>query len=477
MKRLVGAAVCLILLHGGGVVAPVYAQAPAIAGAAAVSGLISGLKDLVKQIEDSGHSLIEHGNVALGQQQVLMASTLSATISQFQEAYKSSLTLTFDKVDVQTQNAYKSLDSLVKNADKIRASTVADAQHLIYKTQGAANQLLGTLPFAKRRPVYYGFTMRDILIAANIPPTDIEILGFYLTDSELKYRKPKITVADVVIPDDKIDAQFDRVKVQLPDDLRKKLRLANTPCEPIRTFPVKIKVFYTEHPWLSKAASYFDSEADFNGQASPGKPLYEITAEFTGTKTTTAPVGSSFSVSSGQLNVGCEETHSTGAQWTAPAGASQINPTAHWANTSNLKSQAQTAAATGLTATASGSITGLDKQGFGIKNCPGGGHGELILSGSYVMPVTSTGPFSQSSLTTAASESSIVVPSGDGVKLTSVTIRFKKRNCASVFDEVTFPIPDDPNRNVQQTSTKGFFSVRYDRGNLTISGTDLLAGN
>src|ERR1700690_1929603 len=80
---------------------PTYAQVPeVIAGGATLTGLISGLKGLAKQIEDSGHSLIDHGNAALGQQQVLMASTLSATIAQFEQAYKSSLTLTFDKIDV-----------------------------------------------------------------------------------------------------------------------------------------------------------------------------------------------------------------------------------------------------------------------------------------------------------------------------------------------------------------------------------------
>jgi hypothetical protein len=212
----------LLLFFNPVSISPTYAQVPeAIAGGASLSGLTSGLKGLAKQIEDSGHSLIEHGNAALGQQQVLMASTLNAIISQFEEAYKSSLTLTFDKVDVQTQNAYKERNKTVKNADKIRTATVTHAQHLIYQTQGAANQLLGTLPFAKRSPVYYGFTTRDILAAAHASPTDIEILGFYLADSNLNYRKPKITVADLVIPADKVDAQFDRVKVQLPDDLRK----------------------------------------------------------------------------------------------------------------------------------------------------------------------------------------------------------------------------------------------------------------
>src|SRR5580700_5588684 len=146
MRNPLALALSVFLLCNSAYLPQASAQVPEIiAGGATLSGLISGLKGVVKQIEDSGHSLIEHGNIALGQQQVLLASTLAETIRQFEGAYAKSVTLTFDKFDVQTQNAYNALDQLVKNADRIRSSTVADAQNLIYKTQGAANQLLGTL--------------------------------------------------------------------------------------------------------------------------------------------------------------------------------------------------------------------------------------------------------------------------------------------------------------------------------------------
>ena len=474
MKSLLASVLSVFLLCHSALLSPAYAQIPeVIAGGATLTGLISGLKGLAKQIEDSGHSLIDHGNAALGQQQVLMASTLNATIAQFEQAYKSSLTLTFDKVDVQTQNAYRALDKTVKDADKIRTATVADAQRLIYQAQGAANQLLGTLPFANRSPVYYGFTTRDILAAAHASPVDIEILGFYLTDSKLNYRKPKITVEQTVIPDDKIDAQFDRVKVQLPDDLRKKLRVENTACEPIKTFPVKIEVFYTNWPRLSKVSKLADSSALFSGQASPGASLYEVIADFVGNKTTTTSQGVPFSASGGYTSVNCEETKPGSAQFTAPGNATQINGSAVWANTDHISSQSQSVAITGLTATATGSIRGENRGAF--NNCPGGGHAELVLRGTYTVPVTSTDPYTQSSTVTAASDSSIVVPSGDGVKLTTISVKFHRKACPDLFDEANFNVPDDPNRNVQQTSRKGFFNVSYDRGNLTIAGTTLLA--
>jgi hypothetical protein len=85
-------------------------------------------------------------------------------------------------------------------------------------------------------------------------------------------------------------------------------------------------------------------------------------------------------------------------------------------------------------------------------------------------------PFAQTSAVTAASESSIVVPSVDGLKLSTVVVHFRRKGCPDLFDETTFGIPADPNRNVEQTSVHGFFTVRYDRGNLTIAGTSLLVG-
>jgi len=115
----------------------------------------------------------------------------------------------------------------------------------------------------------------------------------------------------------------------------------------------------------------------------------------------------------------------------------------------------------------------VNKDFFG--NCPGGGHGELIIKGTYDAPVTKTDPFTQSSTVTATSGSSIVVPSGDGVKLTTISVKIHRKACPDLFDDATFNVPDDPNRNVQQTSTHGFFTISYDRGNLTIAGTALLA--
>ena len=90
----------------------------------------------------------------------------------------------------------------------------------------------------------------------------------------------------------------------------------------------------------------------------------------------------SFRVSSGQLNVGCNDSRPAIATWSILPGSTDIQGTASWQNIDNVKAQnVSPPHQEGSVWTASGSIVGLDRNFFG--DCPGGGHGELILEGSY----------------------------------------------------------------------------------------------
>lgn len=100
------------------------------------------------------------------------------------------------------------------------------------------------------------------------------------------------------------------------------------------------------------------------------------------------PVRLTKDVTSGQITLGCDQS----LQPETPVvsfgkNARDIEGKADWAAMDNIKSHNQnvvtlTDAAdrhpTGIKAT--GTITGLDSQSIlGVKNCPGGGHGELTL--------------------------------------------------------------------------------------------------
>lgn len=104
------------------------------------------------------------------------------------------------------------------------------------------------------------------------------------------------------------------------------------------------------------------------------------------------PVAQMKEVTSGQVSFGCDQTLQVETP-TVPFGLNPRNIEAQpaWANTDNAKSHNQTATnvddpsnhhLTGIKA--AGTITGLDSQMIlGVKNCPGGGHGELRLHVSW----------------------------------------------------------------------------------------------
>jgi hypothetical protein len=111
---------------------------------------------------------------------------------------------------------------------------------------------------------------------------------------------------------------------------------------------------------------------------------YLVQATFKGVIKHKQAVTVPFSTTSGQLNVGCGDSATTNISWNVPAGSREINAYASWERTDNLKgANQQTPPVNGMVVTATGTITGQDRQWTG--NCPGGGHGELVLSGSYVV--------------------------------------------------------------------------------------------
>jgi hypothetical protein len=126
------------------------------------------------------------------------------------------------------------------------------------------------------------------------------------------------------------------------------------------------------------------ANTETTGKAEPKSVnQFQGTIVFRGSRNVLEPMRVPFQVGSGQVNFGCRESAHPSVSTNLPAGARGVNATAQWVNTSNVKGQDQQAIVTGSTVTASGTVTGLDRDWIG--NCPGGGHGELILKGSYVI--------------------------------------------------------------------------------------------
>jgi len=138
-------------------------------------------------------------------------------------------------------------------------------------------------------------------------------------------------------------------------------------------------------------------------------PNYTAVMKFTGERRILHPTQVAFRNSSGQVNFGCGESKPVSSAWNAPPGAEQINASASWVNTDNVKSQDQHVTIAGNTATATGVISGRDREWTG--NCPGGGHGELVVQGSYqLLQPTAAEPFEFVQSGSVSKDKPLVIP-------------------------------------------------------------------
>ncbi|WP_457391956.1 hypothetical protein [Roseateles sp. P5_E1] len=104
---------------------------------------------------------------------------------------------------------------------------------------------------------------------------------------------------------------------------------------------------------------------------------------FYGMKSRTESVTVPFRVSSGQVNVGCNEVRGTQVTFPTPIGARNVVATPSWENIRDVKQQDKNLTVQGNVVMATGQLVGNNREWTG--NCPGGGHGELVVTGSYVI--------------------------------------------------------------------------------------------
>lgn len=95
------------------------------------------------------------------------------------------------------------------------------------------------------------------------------------------------------------------------------------------------------------------------------------------------PITVPFSINSSQINVGCGDAASVSVSWNLPAGAREVNASPLWTAADGLRSVTANVVVQGSTVVATGQASGRDREWTG--NCPSGGHGELLLKGTYVI--------------------------------------------------------------------------------------------
>ncbi len=393
--------VCLlsIVLNGGAG----WTQAPPLAAGVTFTVLLQEIEKLVKTIESSARALMEQGNTSLAQQQLLLAATLENTGKNIKDAYQSSLQKTYDDLSSQEKTVYDHLKDLANSLENIEQQTNADISDRIYQTQTAANQILDRLPFTKRAPFLAGTKVKGFLDSRDQNDADVSVLGYLLADPRLNYKKPEVKIDGQVVPDKFVGAFYDRINIQIPDDLKEKIRFSNPPCAPRKTFRIELTTHYKK-PLFGFFSYGFDTSVPFSVNSVSGRVAYDVRVVASGIRIFNVPELAAFSNRSSYISVGCEDAASTTVSWRAPSEANQLNGSGRWVDTANLKQQSASAIPNGTTIVAQGTIVGLDKEGVVVKNCPGGGHGTLEVFGTYYQNKEHREQFSYPIVSTLVSE-------------------------------------------------------------------------
>jgi hypothetical protein len=268
-------------------------------------------------------------------------------------------------------------------------------------------------------------------------------------------------------------ADFSKVVVQIPPDLIKDIGHEDSPCNPIRPVVISVQAYYRD----SLLAGYipYSTDSNLSTQLQVSQPEFEISAEFTGTPVTPKELEVPFVASSASINVGCEQTQTTSVQWNAPEGARVMSSYAQWVDVNNVGGVTQSASPGAHGATAFGSITGLSKQCalFGICNCPGGGHGRLLLQGAYSVLDTQPKIVSSHLTATVSKTLAVPIPFNQEWKIVGVTILISRKGCKTELDRIELHTNDLASQR-ELPSSRGLFTVQAKGGNLSlqITGTN-----
>jgi hypothetical protein len=117
---------------------------------------------------------------------MLLAGLLKGAIEQMERAYASQMNATFDRLVGAEKEAFTQLRLTLDQVQTLKDGTAEDVSKAIRQTHAATTEVLSRVPFADKYPVIHGLVTRDIMTDFDGQPDDIQVLGFFLVDPQLK---------------------------------------------------------------------------------------------------------------------------------------------------------------------------------------------------------------------------------------------------------------------------------------------------
>lgn len=462
---------------------PVQAQGLA---ALTVGSVIQNIESLVRQLETSAHALLEQGNNALAQQQITAAGILRQFALQLSDIYKGRLDDTFDKFAAAQGNIAMDVQKVLANVGGLEQKSAEDVQKTVYQMQGSVNQILRTLPLTTHQPVFYGMVVHDIYSEIARKGIDLELLGLNLTDPKLDFKAPVVKVAGEVVPSANISVQEDRVQVILPEAIKAKVGLRENYCAPRASFPVSLQSFFKTDRSFIFIDLGKETSITYNAFALPSPEVFLANVSFSGVTRSQSDSTESFKNKSGEVTVGCEEDRGGTVSVTLPDRAKEVTCKWDWVDPANIKNRSANCVVAGSTVSATGTITGLDRDcvvsdilgGGLIKvivgrktacNCRGGGHAWLQITGTYKVEQAVEGPFAETVPPKRFSDIlDIPIPSDTSRQIRSIEGEISRPMCQRALDHFKMNLPNEPTTVTSASSDNGLFAITYRNERLNI---------
>ena len=453
--------ICRILCSVGLLLGSAHLQCQQIA---TVGSITRSSEEVASTLNSLGEASLDNSQIIQGQQQLLLANILHTMSSRLAEVYASSLNRSTDSLSESEARPLKSLAGLLNNLEDLNEQTEQKSALLILKSLDIAHDVFDHVPASDKPPVVFGAAIPGVLTPQY--QNSLVILGYHLTDPKANNRTPDLLLAGAALPTSSMQSDFSKVVVPLSQEVARTIGIVNTACDPIRTSQLALRVYYVSGS-LSALLGIV-SETTINIGIKAPTPQFEFVVEETGTAKVQTTQTIPFSNQSGYVSVGCEQTATTSVAWQAPENTQVSNVHAQWQDLNNIGSQTQSVIPSGHSYVATGSIRGLGKQCvFNICNCPGGGHGILVLSGTYEVKDSGVRSFSSRQMVRGAELAQVKVPQQDTWTLDRLVVRITRRNCDSELDRLEIA-PSDMSPGKDFRSAKGIFQVRIAGGAIAV---------
>jgi|HubBroStandDraft_6_1064221.scaffolds.fasta_scaffold26823_3 hypothetical protein len=225
-------------------------------------------------------------------------------------------------------------------------------------------------------------------------------------------------------------------------------------------------------PGDSKTPSEKHADALPDKPNKPDPPAYEVRASVLGKRVKVSTATEPFSKPAPSTDVGCEEGKGTSVSYDFPAGVTIASHNARWDSLNNIKSHEAHSELKDHAVVATGSINGLDKQVF---NCPGGGHGTLVVFGTLNRSTESSEPSPAIAIGTSELRKDTVTfsaPSDADLRIEKYRIEMRPQGSSSAFTPVDVPVSESGVGQIQQTQFGTAF--RIDASGRTLKVTPVL---